>query len=303
MKMPCSYVIWRTDNSHRSNLEFWHSLLIDTTRWRRLRNLASEPDASCQERIFLAPTAKLGKPSMAMSRPAPRPCGNKLLDLLEETDFRRLQPHLELVPLDFKQILYDPGKVIEYAYFPREGVTSMLTLMEDGSGIELATIGREGMVGLDFLLGEEKALARSIAQVPGTAFRVKGNIIREETSRVTSVRRLLFLYHRAFLKQIMQAVACNGLHPLLQRCCRWLLMTRDRVDSDRFVMTHEFLAEMLGVRRSSVSEALEPLQKKNLIHYHRGKIKILNRKGLEAFVCECYWSIKGEFDRLFAGKM
>jgi len=240
--------------------------------------------------------------SMAISRLSAPPFGNRLLDLLGENDHRRLQLHLEVVSLDFKQILYEPGALMTYAYFPREGVTSLLTLMEDGSGIEVASIGREGIVGIGLLFGVEKALARSIVLVPGTALRMKRDILRDEMSQDTPLGRLLFLYRRAFLRQIMQSVACNGLHSLLQRCCRWLLTTRDRIDSDQFVMTHEFLAEMLGVRRSSVSEVLETLQKKGLIHYQRGIIPIHNRKGLENLVCACYRSVKEEFDRLFAGR-
>jgi CRP-like cAMP-binding protein len=174
--------------------------------------------------------------------------------------------------------------------------------MENGSGIEVASVGREGIVGVGLLFGVEKALARIIVQVPGTALRMERDILRDEISQDTPLRRLLFLYERALFRQVMQSVACNGLHSLLQRCCRWLLTTRDRIDSDQFVMTHEFLAEILGVRRSSVSEVLETLQKKGLIHYQRGIIQILNRKGLENLVCECYRSVKMEFDRLFAGR-
>ncbi len=228
---------------------------------------------------------------MAISRLSAPPFRNKLLDLLKENDYRRLQPHLELVRLEFKQILYEPRALMNYAYFPREGVTSLITLMENGSGIEVASVGREGIVGVGLLFGVEKALARIIVQVPGTALRMETDILRDEISQDTPLRRL-----------VMQSVACNGLHSLLQRCCRWLLTTRDRIDSDQFVMTHEFLAEMLGVRRSSVSEVLETLQKKGLIHYQRGIIQILNRKGLENLVCECYRSVKVEFDRLFAGR-
>jgi len=240
--------------------------------------------------------------SMAISRLSAPPFRNKLLDLLKENDYRRLQPHLELVRLEFKQILYEPRALMNYAYFPREGVTSLITLMENGSGIEVASVGREGIVGVGLLFGVEKALARIIVQVPGTALRMERDILRDEISQDTPLRRLLFLYERALFRQVMQSVACNGLHSLLQRCCRWLLTTRDRSDSDEFVMTHEFLAEMLGVRRSSVSEVLETLQKKGLIHYQRGIIQILNRKGLENLVCECYRSVKAEFDRLFAGR-
>jgi CRP-like cAMP-binding protein len=237
--------------------------------------------------------------SMAISRSTTTPSGNKLLDRLRRQEYHRLVPHIQLVPLDFKQVLFEPRTSLDYAYFPREGVASMITLMEDGRGIEVATIGREGMIGLSTLLGGEKSIARFIVQIPGNALRMKAGVLKEETSRDTPLRRLLFLYNTAFLKQITQSVACNGLHSLRQRCCRWLLMSRDRMDTDELPLTHELLADMLGVRRSSVSEVLEPLQQKGLIHYHRGKLKILDYKGLEAVACECYRRVKEEFDRLF----
>lgn len=246
------------------------------------------------------PAVRLGM-SMAMSRLSSSPFANRVLDLLSASDSRRLQSHLELVKLDFKQVLYERRALMDYVYFPRESVMSLLALMEDGSGIEVASIGREGMVGLGVLLGSDPAPARIMVQIAGSALRMKADILREETSQDTPLRRLLFLYERALVKQLMQSVACNGLHSLRQRCCRWLLMTRDRIDSDWFGMTHEFLSEMLGVRRSSVSEVLDPLQKKGLIHCQRGKFQILNRKGLENIACECYRRVKMEYDRLFAG--
>jgi CRP-like cAMP-binding protein len=218
--------------------------------------------------------------------------------LLPKSDYRRLFPHLEIVPLKFKQVLYDPRTVIDHLYFPREGAASMVTLMEDGSGIEVAIIGREGLIGLAGLLGAEYTLGRFIVSVPGSAFKVRVSVVKAEAGEETPLRRLLLLYQTTFLKQVIQSGACNGLHSLAQRCCRWLLKARDRVETDQFVLTHEFLADMLGVRRSSVSEVLELLQEKGLIHYHRGKIKILNRNGLEASACECYRVVKGEFDRL-----
>jgi CRP-like cAMP-binding protein len=225
--------------------------------------------------------------------------GNKLLDSLPKNDHRRLVPHLQIVPLKFKQVLYEPRSVIDYLYFPRHGATSMVTLMQNGSCIEVAIIGREGLIGLSALLGEERALARLVVSVPGSALRVRINLIKEQTSQDTVLGRLIMLYQRAFLKQIAQSSACNGLHSLAQRCCRWLLESRGRATSDEFALTHEFLAAILGVRRSSVSEVLELFQEKGFIHYHRGKIRILNRRGLEAAACECYRSIKEEFDRLF----
>jgi CRP-like cAMP-binding protein len=236
---------------------------------------------------------------MSISGPLPVLSGNRLLDLLPKSDYRRLFPHLEMVPLKFKQILYEPRSVIDHVFFPREGAASMVSLMENGSGIEVGIIGREGLIGLGGLLGEEHALARYIVSVRGSALKIKVNVVKEEISKDTPLRRLLLLYLKAFLKQTVQSGACNGLHSVSQRCCRWLLKGRDRVDSDQFVLTHEFLADMLGVRRSSVSEVLELLQEKGWIYYHRGKIKILKRKGLESAACECYRNVKDDFDRLF----
>jgi len=239
---------------------------------------------------------------MSISGPPPVLSGNRLLDLLPKSDYQRLFPHLEMAPLRFKQILYEPRSVIDHVYFPREGAASMFSLMEDGSGIEVAIIGREGLIGLAGLLGGEQALARFIVSVPGSAFKVKATVVKEQADKDTPLERLLLLYLNAFLKQTVQSGACNGLHSVAQRCCRWLLKGRDRVNNDQFVLTHEFLADMLGVRRSSVSEVLELLQEKGWIHYHRGKIKILERKGLESTACECYRNVKDDFDRLFGSR-
>jgi len=236
---------------------------------------------------------------MSISQPISMPSGNKLLDGLSPHEYSRLRPHLQLVPWEFKQVLYEPRAPIDYAYFPLEGVASMVTLMEDGRGIEVATIGREGVIGLAALLGGDKTIARFIVQVPGTALRMKAEVLKGETGQDSPLGRLLLLYNTAFLKQITQSVACNGLHSLVQRACRWLLMNRDRIDTEELPLTHELLADMLGVRRSSVSEVLEPLQKKGLIRYRRGKLTIVNRKGLESAACECYRAVKDEFERLF----
>jgi CRP-like cAMP-binding protein len=200
-----------------------------------------------------------------------------------------------------KQVLYEARSLIRYAYFPSRGVVSALNVMEDGRTIEVATVGNEGMVGLPLLVGATTSSNRVIVQVPGQALRMGVDVLREEVSRESALRRLLTLYLSAFLAQVSQAVACNGLHSVQQRCCRWLLMTQDRAQSDGFLMTHELLAEMLGVRRSSVSEVLEPLKEKGLIRYSRGKITILDRKGLTACACECYRKVKEEFERLFGG--
>ena len=224
---------------------------------------------------------------------------NQLLARLSRQEYQRLAPHLKVVPLVLKHVLYEAQAPIDYAYFPNRGVVSALTVMEDGRAIEVATIGDEGMVGLPLLVGSTTSANRFIVQVPGEALRMPEAVLREHVSRDGPLRRLLVLYHTAFLAQISQAVACNGLHSVHQRCCRWLLMTLDRAHVDVFPMTHEFLAEMLGVRRSTVSEVLEPFQAQGLIRYSRGKCTVLDREGLKAGSCECYRRINEEFKRLF----
>jgi CRP-like cAMP-binding protein len=236
---------------------------------------------------------------MPKTRPQAAPHGNQLLARLPPQEYQRLVPHLQLVPLEMKHVLYEARSLIDYAYFPNRGVVSALTVMEDGRAIEVATIGDEGMVGLPLLVGANTTADRMIVQVPGEALRMGADVLRGEASRDSPMRRLLVLYHSAFLSQVSKAVACNGLHSVHQRCCRWLLMTQDRAHSDVFPMTHELLAEMLGVRRSTVSEVLEPLKKQGLIRYSRGKFTVLDREGLKAGSCECYRRINEEFERLF----
>ncbi len=227
------------------------------------------------------------------------PHGNRLLARLPPDDYKRLLPRLQLVPLELKQILYEARSPMDYAYFPSRGVVSALAVMNDGRAIEVATVGNEGMVGLPLLVGAKTAANRAMVQVPGEALRMGEDALREEASRDSQLRRLLILYHSAFLVQVSQAVACNGLHSIHQRCCRWLLMTHDRAQSDVFPMTHELLAELLGVRRSSVSEVLQQIQEEELIHYSRGKFTVLDREGLKIGACECYTRINEEFERVF----
>src|SRR6202042_2443489 len=217
---------------------------------------------------------------MSKTKPPAVPPGNRLLARLPPEEDQRLLPRLQLVPLELMHVIYEARSLIDYAYFPNRGVVSALTVMEDGRAIEVATVGDEGMVGLPLLVGAKTTANRMIVQVPGEAMRMAEDVLREEISRDSHLRRLLVLYHTAFLVQVSQAVACNGLHSVHQRCCRWLLMTQDRAHSDAFPMTHEFLAEMLGVRRSTVSEVLEPYQDEGFFPCSRGKCTLLAREGL-----------------------
>jgi CRP-like cAMP-binding protein len=235
---------------------------------------------------------------MQKSQAAPPLPGNRLLARLLPQEYQRLLPLLRLVPLEFKHVLNEPRSRIDYVHFPIRGVVSDVTLMEDGSAIEVATVGNEGMVGLLAFLGDEESPNRVIVQVGGEAMRMEASDLRAETSRDSPLRRLLVRYHTAFMKQVSQAVACNGLHHVQQRCCRWVLMTHDRAQSDEFLLTHEFLSHMLGVRRMSVTDVLKPLQEAGLIHNHRGHITVLDRPRLEAAACECYRSVQEAFARL-----
>jgi CRP-like cAMP-binding protein len=235
---------------------------------------------------------------MVKSQAAPAPPGNRLLARLPPQEYQRLLPLLRLFPLEFNYVLNEPRSAIDYIYFPSRGVVSAVTLMEDGTVIEVATVGNEGMVGLSAFLGDEESPNRQIVQVPGESLRMGADDLRAETTQDTPLRRLLFRYNTAFFKQISQAVACNGLHRVQQRCCKWVLMTHDRAQSDEFPLTHEFLSHMLGVRRMSVTDVLKPLQDAGLIRNRRGWITVLNRPGLEAATCECYRSVQDAFDRL-----
>jgi CRP-like cAMP-binding protein len=223
---------------------------------------------------------------------------NCLLALLPKEDYQRLCPNLEPVALEFRQTLYQPHEPITHIFFPLLGVVSWVTVMRDGSSVEVATVGNEGVIGIPTLLGAETMRCKVMVQVPGQAMRMPVGALGSEMARGGQFLEVLHRYLNAFLTQVTQSVACNILHPLQQRCCRWLLMTHDRVKSDQFPLTHEFLAQMLGVRRASVTEVARKLQKAGYIDYIHGKITVRNRKGLEGASCECYRAVKSEFDRL-----
>ena len=226
------------------------------------------------------------------------PVGNQLIAALPQQEYERLLPNLEPVSLSIKQVLYEANEPIEYAYFPNSGASSMLNLMEDGQTIEAATIGKEGMVGVPLLLGTTQIPLQVIVQIPGDGLRMKAEVFKAEVDWGCPLHTLLLRYMQTLMNQISQTAACNRFHSVEARCCRWLLMTHDRVESDSFPLTHEFLSYMLGVRRAGVSEVAATLQRSGLIDYHRGRITIRDRKGLEASACECYQSTKREFERL-----
>jgi CRP-like cAMP-binding protein len=223
---------------------------------------------------------------------------NRILSSLPPEDYARILPDLKAIPLKFRVSLHEPGDKMPYVYFPNTGVISMLTVMEDGAAVEIATIGNEGMTDLFVFLGLEESDSRLLIQVPGTAMRMESARFREHVAQIPALRALLGYYAVALFALVAQSAACNRMHPNVERCARWLLMTHDRVDADEFPMTHDFLSEMLGVRRPSVSVAAEALRDAGFITYHRGKVTVLDRPGLESASCECYRLIRERFDRL-----
>lgn len=233
-----------------------------------------------------------------MSSQDPYNSKNRLLAALPKEEYERLLPHLELVYLELKQILYIPNEPIEYIYFVNSGIVSLLTLMENGEAIEVATVGNESMVGLPVFLGVSTIPGEAFSQIPGSAMRMKASVFRREVTPGSVIYSLLQRYTQALFNQIAQSAACNRLHSIEERFCRWMLMTQDRVSSNEFPMTHEFLGQMLGVRRASVSVTAAVLQKAGIIQYNRGKMRIIDRPQMENIACECYGVIKTEFDRL-----
>jgi CRP-like cAMP-binding protein len=222
---------------------------------------------------------------------------NQILMRLSHENYERLRPQLEEVSLSVKQVIYEPGRKIGYTYFLESGVISVVRPLKDGSAIEIGTVGNEGMVGLPAVFGIDTSSSRAFCQVPGRAVRLKADIVLAERRRGGQFAELLMRFANATMAMLAQGVACNRVHSLEERMCRWLLMTHDRVDSDSFPMTQEFLARMLGVRRPTVNVAGTSLQRAGLIRYTRGKITIVNRKALEEASCECYFEIRDEFAR------
>jgi CRP-like cAMP-binding protein len=223
---------------------------------------------------------------------------NRLLSLLADQDYERLRPHLSQVAFEYKKSLYEASRPIDHVYFPIDGVASLVLTTSDGSSAEVGTIGSEGLVGLPVCLGDREAPSSVYVQVPGTALQIDARIFRSELARSPALNLIMLRYAHAFFNQVAQSAACAHLHRVEQRCCRWLLMTRDRMPSDDFLLTHEFLGMMLGVRRTTVTDVMGSLQKAGLIRYRRGHVTILDHEALRQRTCECYEISKLEFDRM-----
>jgi CRP-like cAMP-binding protein len=213
---------------------------------------------------------------------------NVILSRLSPECLERLRSHLHPLELPVKLVIFQPNQPIEHAYFVETGMISVVSTMADGKSIEVGTIGREGVAGAVVLLGAKTVPHQYFVQMAGHGFRVDVTVLKNAAKDDEEFQDLILRGQVAFHTQTMQSAACNGLHSVTQRCCRWILMSQDRVNGDNVPLTHEFLALMLGVRRASVTDVLRPIQDRGWIHSNHGTIVILNREGLESGSCECY---------------
>jgi CRP-like cAMP-binding protein len=228
-----------------------------------------------------------------------KPPQNRLLSALPRRECARLAAVLEPISLSFKEPIYDSGVSIRHVVFPTSGIVSLVTDVDEESTVEVATVGNEGMVGLPVFLGANSMPGRALCQIPGDGLRMDARAFKKEADRPGKLRQLLLLYTQATLNFIAQTAACNRVHSVEERCARWLLISQDRVGTNRIPLTQEFMGQMLGVRRATVNVAAGMLHKAGLIRYARGRITVLDRRGLEKSACECYRKIRAEFDRLF----
>lgn len=223
---------------------------------------------------------------------------NRLLAALPEDDFERVKSNLEPVAFKLGEVLYESGEKMNCVYFPTTAIVSLLYIMEDGSTAEIGVIGNDGIVGISLFMGGETTTSRAIIQSAGNAFRMKEKKLKAEFALSGKFQELLLRYTQALITQISQTAVCNRLHSIEQQLCRWLLLSHDRLDSDKLVMTHNLISNMLGVRREGVTLAAQKLAAKKLITNNRGTMTVIDRKGLEVAACECYKVVNDEYKRL-----
>lgn len=225
---------------------------------------------------------------------------NHLLDALPASTYERLSPHLKLIPMPPGDVLCESGDHLHYAYFPTTAIVSLLYVIENGASAEIAVVGNEGLIGVALFMGGKTMPNWAVVQSAGYAYRLRGTLLQQEFNRYGALHHLLLRYTQALITQMAQMAVCNRHHSVSQQLCRWLLLNLDRLPSNKLSMTHESIANLLGVRREGITEAAGKLQRAGLIQYSRGHITVIDRAGLEAQVCECYEVVKKEFDRLLS---
>ena len=223
---------------------------------------------------------------------------NFLLAALPADEYARVKPKLEQVTLTLGEVLYESGDKLEYAYFPTTAIVSMLYIMENGATAEIGIVGNDGLLGIALFMGGETTTSRAIIQSAGSAMKMRAQDLKTEFALGGKSQNLLLRYTQALMTQISQTAVCNRLHTIEQQLCRWLLLSHDRLDSDKLVMTHDLISNMLGVRREGVTLAAQKLAQRKLIRNVRGTITVIDRQGLEKAVCECYAVVNDEYNRL-----
>jgi len=223
---------------------------------------------------------------------------NHLLAVLPADDFSRVQSKLESVSFKLGDVLYESGDKMDYAFFPTTAIISMLYVMENGATAEIGVVGNDGLVGNALFMGGDTTTSRAIVQSAGDAFQMKAKDVKAEFALGGMFQKMLLRYTQGLMTQISQTAVCNRLHSVEQQLCRWLLLIHDRIDSNKLVMTHDLISNMLGVRREGVTLAAQKLAKRKLIKDIRGTISIIDRQGLEEAVCECYEVVNDEYNRL-----
>lgn len=230
--------------------------------------------------------------------PDPHPRHNHLLAALSPEVQGRLFPHLELAELPLRSIMYESGRVMRHVYFPTDSIISMQYLMENGASTAISVVGNEGLLGITLFMGGESTPSRSLVQSAGHAYRLPRLRVKEEFNRHGELLLLMLRYTQALITQVAQTAVCNRHHTIDQQLCRWLLLSMDRLSHNRLTMTQEFISNMLGVRRSGVTQAASKLEQLGVISYRRGLINVLDRARLESLSCECYRVVKKETDIL-----
>jgi CRP-like cAMP-binding protein len=240
--------------------------------------------------------AFMSPPTVASARNTPEQ--NHLLAALTTVERERLYPHLRLVKMPLGKALYEPGDALRHVFFPVDCIVSLLYVLENGASAEISVVGNEGLIGIALFMGGETTPSRAIVQSAGYAFRLDGQRLKDEFHRSGGLQLLLLRYTQSLITQMAQTAVCNRHHRIDQQLCRWLLLSLDRLPSNKLVMTQELIANLLGVRREGVTEAAGKLQRQGVIEYSRGHITVLDRKQLESLSCECYAVVKLETDRL-----
>ncbi len=229
-----------------------------------------------------------------------QPQQNHLLAALPAEVQARLFPSLELVELPLGKVLYESGDTLRHVYFPTDSIISLLYVMENGASAEISVVGNEGLIGVALFMGGESTPSRAIVQSAGHGYRLLGQRLKDEFNRHGEMLLLMLRYTQSLITQMAQTAVCNRHHSIDQQLCRWLLLSLDRLPSNRLTMTQELIANMLGVRREGVTDAASKLQANGVIEYTRGQITVLNRPELERQSCECYGVVKRETDRLLS---